>query len=327
VVLLGKNSLWQYTSRPDLDSTLIENINVLPSGIANGSTIVAPVALIEDADPANIGRDYSATDTNFDANNNIRDYMAGDSSSHSIGQLKFGLDGSLYVTIGDGTSYNEVDPRSARVQDVDNLSGKLLRINPITGQGYADNPFSNGNLDSNRSKVWSLGIRNTFRFTINPTTGTPYLGDVGWTTWEEVNVATKGANFGWPFFEGPTQNLGYSALPQAQAFYNSGQPVVAPLITRNHDAAKNPDARAATALIMGDFYTGNTLPAIYNGALFYNDVGIGTVYAALLNPDGTVKSNQAFDNLPYIVDTEMGPDGYLYYASLYGGAIGRWKSA
>jgi glucose/arabinose dehydrogenase len=149
---------------------------------------------------------------------------------------------------------------------------------------------------------------------------------VGWTSWEEINVATRGGNFGWPYFEGVPQNLGYSTLPQAQAFYNSGQAVVPPLLTRSHNASQNSDGRAATALIMGDFYTGNTFPTIYNGALFYNDVGLGTVYATLFNPDGTVKSTQVFDNLPYIVDMETGADGNLYYASLYGGEIGRWRS-
>jgi glucose/arabinose dehydrogenase len=328
VVLLGKNSLWQYTSGADFDSNSTPvDLSILASGIANGSTITPPAALIEDPDAANIGRDYLAADTDFDRNNNIRDYIAVDSPSHSGGQLKFGLDGSLYVTSGDGTSYNGVDQRTNRVQDVDNLSGKLLRINPLTGQGYADNPFANGDLDSNRSKVWSLGIRNSFRFAINPVTGDLYLGDVGWTNWEEINVAAKGANYGWPYWEGPVQNSAYSALPQAQAFYNSGQPPVAPLITRNHDASLNPNNKSATALILGDFYTGDTLPAIYNGALFYNDAGEGTVYATLLNPDGTVQSTQEVANLPFIVDTEMGPDGYLYYASLYGNAIGRWKSA
>ncbi len=324
VVLLGKNSLWQYTSNPGIDSTV--NLTNLPSGIANGSTVTPPITLIEDADPINLGRDYSATDTNFDLNNNIRDYLAGDSDSHSIGQVQFAPDGSLYVTVGDGTSYNSVDWRSTRVQDVDSLSGKLLRINPLTGQGYADNPFSNGNLDSNRSKVWSLGVRNSFRFTFNPATGIPYLGDVGWTGWEEINVATRGSNFGWPYFEGPNQNLGYSTLPQAQAFYNSGQ-AVSPLLSRNHNANLNPDGLAATALIMGDFYTGTSLPSVYNGALFYSDVGLGTVYATTLNPDGTVNSTQIVDNLPYIVRMKTGPDGYLYYASLYGNAIGRWKQA
>jgi glucose/arabinose dehydrogenase len=324
VVLLGKNSLWQYTNGTNFDSDTGADLSILASGIANAST--PPGTLIEDPDAANIGRDYLAADTDFDRNNNIRDYIAVDSPSHSGGQLKFGLDGSLYVTSGDGTSYNEADQRANRVQDVDNLSGKLLRINPLTGEGYADNPFANGDLNSNRSKVWSLGIRNSFRFTISPD-GTPYLGEVGWSTWEEINVAAKGANYGWPYYEGPVQNSAYSALPQAQAFYNSGQPPVAPLIARNHNASLNPNNKPATALILGDFYTGNTLPAIYNGALFYNDAGEGTVYATLLNPDGTVRSTQEVANLPYIVNTEMGPDGYLYYASLYGNAIGRWKSA
>jgi glucose/arabinose dehydrogenase len=325
VILLGSNSLWQYTSRPDQDST--DNFDLLPSGIVNGTTITAPTNLIEDPDSPNIGRDYSATDTDFDRNNNIRDYLAGDSQSHSIGQIQFGLDGMLYVTVGDGTSYNGVDWRSTRVQDIDNLSGKLLRIDPLTGRGLTDNPFYNGDLDSNRSKVWSLGLRNSFRFTINPQTGAPVLADVGWNNWEELNVATRGGNLGWPYFEGTPQNVGYSSLPQAQAFYNSGQPVISPFYTRNHAASQNPDGRAATAFIMGDFYTGNTLPATYNGALFYNDVGLGYVYAAFLNADGTVSSTQVFDNLQYIVDMETGPDGYLYYASLYGGEIGRWEPA
>jgi glucose/arabinose dehydrogenase len=325
VVLLGKNSLWQYTSRPDADST--DNFSIPPSGIVNGSTITAPAALIEDPDPNNIGNDYTAADTNFDKNNNIRDYLAGDSQSHSIGQVKFGLDGMLYVTVGDGTSYNGVDWRATRVQDIDSLSGKLLRINPTTGQGLADNPFYNGDPNSNRSKVWSYGFRNAFRFTVQPGTGTIYLGDVGWTTWEEVDVATKGGNFGWPYFEGVPQNSGYSSLPQAQAFYNSGQTVVSPLLVRNHYAGQNPDGRDATALIMGDVYSGNTFPSAYKGALFYNDVGRGYVFTTFLNPDGTVNSTQLFDNLPYIVDMETGPDGNLYFASLYGGTIGRWKPA
>jgi glucose/arabinose dehydrogenase len=330
VVLLGKNSLWQYTSGTNYDSDVGTNsgadLSILASGIANGSNVNPPSALIEDPDTANLGRDYLQADTDFDRNNNIRDYIAMDSPSHSGGQLKFAPDGSLYITSGDGVSYNNPDERANRVQDVDNLSGKLLRINPLTGQGYADNPFANGDLDSNRSKVWSLGIRNSFRFTISPD-GTPYIGDVGWNTWEEINVVAKGANYGWPYYEGPAPNSAYTSLPQAQAFFNSGQQTVAPLITRSHIASQNPDNKPATALIMGDFYTGNTLPAAYNGALIYNDAGGGMVYATFLNPDGTVRSTQEIGNLPYIVNMEMGPDGYLYYASLYGNAVGRWRSA
>jgi glucose/arabinose dehydrogenase len=323
VILLGRNSLWDYTSRPDIDST--DNFVIPPSGIANGTTIRPPANLIEDPDTANLGRDYSALDTNFANNNNIRDYLAGDSQSHSIGQVQFGIDGYLYVTIGDGTSYNGVDWRSTRVQDIDNLSGKMLRIDPLTGQGIANNPFYNGDPNSNRSKVFALGFRNSFRLTIDPLTGTPYVGEVGWSNWEEINAVVSGGNYGWPYYEGPAPNSGYAALPQAQAF--NGQ-VISPILVRNHAASLNPDSRPTTALIMGGFYTGNTFPATYNRALFYNDVGLGMIYASYLNPDGTVASTELFDdNLQYIVDMETGPDGNLYYVSLFGGEIGRWRPA
>ena len=54
---------------------------------------------------------------------NIQDFVASDSESHTVGAIEFGLDGNLFVSIGDGTSYNQMDPRTVRVQDIDNLSG------------------------------------------------------------------------------------------------------------------------------------------------------------------------------------------------------------
>ena len=101
---------------------------------------------------------------------------------------------------GDGASYNRVDPRASRVQDIDNLSGKILRINPINGKGLSDNPFYNGDADANRSKVYQLGLRNPFRITVDPDNGKVYTGDVGWTQWEEVNAGEAGSDFGCPFF-------------------------------------------------------------------------------------------------------------------------------
>ena len=126
---------------------------------------------------------------------NIQDFIASDSSSHTVGALAFGLDNNLFVSIGDGTSFNRVDPRTVRVQDIDNLSGKVLRIDPITGQGLSDNPFFNGNANANRSKVYHYGLRNPFRMTVDPATGQLYIGDVGWTQWEEVNTGPAGSNF------------------------------------------------------------------------------------------------------------------------------------
>ena len=72
---------------------------------------------------------------------NVQDFVASDSLSHTIGNLNFAPDGALLVSVGDGASFNQVDPRAVRVQDIDNLSGKILRIDPLTGEGLADNPF------------------------------------------------------------------------------------------------------------------------------------------------------------------------------------------
>ncbi|MBW4604868.1 MAG: DUF4347 domain-containing protein [Calothrix sp. FI2-JRJ7] len=296
VVLLGKNSIWQNISRPDLNST--GNSNILPSGI------------IFDSNGNQIG--------------NVQDYLATDSESHSIGDAVFGTDGMLYVSNGDGTSYNRIDRRGYRVQDLDNLSGKLLRIDPMTGQGLADNPFFDGNSDSNRSKVYNYGLRNPFRFTVDKATNTPYIGDVGWSTWEEINSG-RGKNFGWPHYEGGSNGTsqktrGYMNQPESEAFYATASPVEAPIYAYQHTTGNY------FAILMGDFYTGNTYPSIYQNNLFVGDVAQGTVDALTLNSDGKVVSVRRFDsNVPQPTQLMNGPDGNVYYASLSKGEIGRWR--
>ena len=130
--------------------------------------------------------------------------------SHSIGSLNFGPDGALYVTSGDGASFNYVDSGQTgnpcgdppgeggalRSQDVrtiadpTTLDGAVLRINKSTGQGLPDNPFA-GSSDANARRIIAYGLRNPFRATFRPGTGELWVGDVGWNTWEEVNrVAT-----------------------------------------------------------------------------------------------------------------------------------------
>lgn len=289
VVILGTNSTWANTSRPDGNST--NDLSIPPSGINSDGT-------------------------------NIQDYLATDSESHTIGDVEFGSDGSLFVSNGDGTSYNAVDPRTVRVQDIGNLSGKILRIDPITGDGLPDNPFYNGNPDSNQSKVYNYGLRNPFRFTMNDSNNQPFIGDVGWTEWEEVNTG-RGVNFGWPYFEGGSgtsiRRSGYSSLPEAQAFYNSGQPVTPAIYARAHSAG-------AVAIVMGDFYTGTTFPDFLDNALFFSDYGDNTVRYLTFNASGGVASVNTFTTgISGIVQMKTGLDSNLYFANLATGQIGRWR--
>ncbi len=290
VILLGQNSTWA-------------NFN----GFVNST-------IDDSAPPAGILPDGS----------NLQDFIASDSTSHSIGSLAFGPDGALYVSIGDGSSFNRVDARATRVQDIDNLSGKILRINPITGAGLADNPFYNGNANANQSKVYQYGFRNPFRFSIDPRNGKVYVGDVGWTNWEEINSGAPGANFGWPFYEGSNtgnaQTIGYNVTPAAQAFYASGIQVTAPQIALNHSADR------INAIVGGDVYTGSAYPSQYFGDVFFNDLGQGIVRHASLDANGNVTDVQVFaTGAQVVVQIVQGPDGRLYYVDLDDGLIGRWN--
>jgi glucose/arabinose dehydrogenase/PKD repeat protein len=194
--------------------------------------------------------------------------------SHSIGGLAFGADGALYVSGGDGASFNFVDygqdgaplnpcgdppsgvggtltPPTAeggalRSQDLltsgdpVTLDGAILRIDPITGAGLSDNPLS-GHADANARRIVAYGLRNPFNLTIRPGTNDIWIGDVGWNTWEEINRIVNpvdGAvrNFGWPCYEGAGRQGGYDAanLAICESLYAAPGAVTAPFYAYNH---------------------------------------------------------------------------------------------
>ncbi|MFK8112025.1 MAG: DUF4347 domain-containing protein [Rubripirellula sp.] len=254
----------------------------------------------------------------------LQDFIPSDSESHTVGGLAFAPDGSLFVSIGDGASYNQVDVRADRVQDIDSLSGKILRIDPLTGDGLSNNPFYNGNPDANRSKVYQLGLRNPFRISVNPTDGQLFVGDVGWGQWEEVNAAGPGANFGWPFYEGGSGNSlvqgSYASTPEGQAFFASSVTVEPSIYALNHAAD------GINAIVMGDTYTGALYGSEYTGDVFFNDLGQGIVRHASIDSLGNVTDVQTFaTGANVVVGISQGPDGALYYVDLDDSVIGRWE--
>jgi glucose/arabinose dehydrogenase len=267
----------------------------------------------------------------------VEDCIPSDEDSHSIGTVAFAPDGSLFVSSGDGSNYGGVDPRAQRARNRDSLAGKVLRIDPITGLGLPDNPFYQpASPNSNRSKVWASGLRNPFRLAIHPTTSAPWIGDVGWNAWEEIDTG-KGAHFGWPCYEGGAagsppppesgvttsrRQSGYESnvvtAESCQTLYAQGVGAVkAPTFAYDH----SPGGASANA---GAFYGGTTYPAVYQGALFIADynlrwirfltfdgLGVATAY-----PFGVASTGP--------VQVLQGPDTNLYWVQ-YSGSGGELR--
>ena len=126
-----------------------------------------------------------------------------DATNHNGGDMHFGPDDYLYIGMGDGG--NQGDPLG-HAQDGASLKGKILRID-VSGQTtYAippDNPYVN---DPNvLDEIWASGLRNPWRWSFDSVTGAMWIGDVGQSSWEEVNYVpfpSGGRNYGWNCFEG-----------------------------------------------------------------------------------------------------------------------------
>jgi hypothetical protein len=125
-------------------------------------------------------------------------------TNHNGGQIAFGPDGYLYISIGDGGGSG--DPGN-NAQDRTNMLGSILRIdidNPDEDRQYSipsDNPFV-GNTDGWKEEIYAYGLRNTWRFSFDPETGWLYGGDVGQSAREEINIIESGKNYGWNIMEG-----------------------------------------------------------------------------------------------------------------------------
>ncbi len=195
-------------------------------------------------------------------------------SNHNGGQLAFGPDGDLYVSFGDGGSGN--DPQS-NGQDPGNLLATILRIDVSHATADApytipsDNPFAAK--QGARGEVWAYGLRNPWRFSFDLQTGQLWAGDVGQSSWEEVDIIEPGKNYGWSIMEG-------SHCLRGNSCNQTG--LTPPLI----DYASNGPNCAVTG---GFVYRGSAIPAL-EGAYVYGDYCGGTVWA--LRYDGAQVTQQ-----------------------------------
>jgi glucose/arabinose dehydrogenase len=130
--------------------------------------------------------------------------------NHNGGELRFDPDGMLYVSIGDGGNADDQGTGhtapDGNAQDLTNLHGKILRIDPLSGSaspGYripADNPFVS--TAGARGEIWAYGFRNPYKMSFDVSTGQLYVADVGQNDVEEIDIVQRGGNYGWPVKEG-----------------------------------------------------------------------------------------------------------------------------
>ena len=236
--------------------------------------------------------------------------------NHSVDSLRWSPEGYLFVSLGEGAPSIEVTDLAYRALNIDDLHGKLLRINKADGTGVPTNPFYDPeNPRSARSRVWAYGMRNPFRFAVNPITGIPYVGNVGDVTYEALWRVLPGSNFGWPCVEGIINRPDYGSRPPCKGINIE---TVAPAEWTYPHYSKN------ASLTGGDFNYATNFPANMYGNLFLADYSVQWIKRAVLDKDGKVVRIVDFaTGMGEPVDLKFGPDGMLYYLSIYSGGLRR----
>ncbi len=234
-------------------------------------------------------------------------------TNHAGGGMAFGNDGSLFIGSGDGglgadydgdaladgiiSEAENVEDRVYRCQMLNSLNGKIIRINAMNGDGFADNPFFEANAPrSAKSRVWALGFRNPFRLSVRPNSGHPgtlYIGEVGWNNREELNIITTGGqNFGWPIYEGngrptPWENPLYVPTsykkPTVEWIHEGSQEdlsarVIINGLTHTIGSEEFPGNNfTGTCSIGGVWYTGTAFPEEYRNTYIFADFTPGWI--------------------------------------------------
>ena len=174
--------------------------------------------------------------------------------------------------------------------------GKMLRLKD-EGTIPNDNPFFGTATGDNRA-IWAIGLRNPYTFAVRPSDGRIHINDVGEDTWEEVNLGTAGANYGWPSTEGPTTAAG----------------ITAPLYAYDHNANTTPGAFFSGCAIAGGAFYGDTgaFPAAYRNSYYFADY-CSRFVARIDTTAGSDNIATAFGTLSGDpVDMQVGADGALY---------------
>lgn len=254
------------------------------------------------------------------------DNIPSPNSNHNGGDLHFGKDGNLYVSVGDGgCQYNSLtrcQNQNGAARDRNILLGKILRItpsggipadNPYTGSGSARCNVTGRTVATNCQETFAVGLRNPFRMAFDPdAAGTSFrINDVGGGFWEEIDTGRSGADYGWNVREG------HCALG---SYTNCGPPP-AGMTNPIHDY---PHTTGCSSITGGAFVPDDAFPAAYDKAYFFGDYVCNKIFMLVPKPGGgftrTVFANNLGPGGP--VHMAFGPyrgGKALYYTTFDGG--------
>jgi glucose/arabinose dehydrogenase len=207
--------------------------------------------------------------------------------NHNGGMIGFGPDGYLYIALGDGGNSDDQPQQTGRNTGV--ILAKILRIDPepdgtpdmpVACEGFcdmpgpfdytipADNPFVGD--DSFAPEIWAWGFRNPWRFAWDPDNGDFYVADVGQGDWEEIDIVTRGADYGWSTMEGNHCFEGAPCDESAAPGQANADGMTAPIAEYSHDTG--------CSVTGGAVYRACEVPA-WSGIYVYADYCSGEMFA------------------------------------------------
>lgn len=226
--------------------------------------------------------------------------------NHNGGCIRFGSDGYLYISLGDGGG--TADPLNSG-QRINTLLGKILRINVDTSSGNlnygipASNPFADSTNPEVRKEIYAYGFRNVWKFSFDNWTDSLWAADVGEQRIEEVNVVRKGGNYGWRCYEGtlPFNTTGCGPVSE----------YIFPVYEYGHTEGRS---------ITGGFvYRGTKYNEIF-GKYIYGDYISGRTWA--LEWDGILAVNEQLTQQSFLISTFGEDENGDLYLMRYSGQFG-----
>ena len=207
--------------------------------------------------------------------------------SHTVGTVVAAPDGTVFFGTGEASSTSQAENTSFFSDKWTSPRGKVFHVNGFDGSPAAGNPHAGAFWES---RIFAVGMRNPFRFSLKPGTGTGavppvlYIGDVGSAKYEEINVAHGGENFGWPCYEGPLDYRNeFSGSATCQAVYAQGTAgITAPLWYYEHQ-----QPGPGNAVIAGTFYQGSGYGPL-NGSFFLADNPFGVMWTLKTDANDTL---------------------------------------